>query len=167
MALNKPALAQFTISNGTVDIIGPGLFDYLPGNGNYVDLDGSSSAAGRMTSIALSLIAGFEYTFSFEIAGSQRGDTNTTLAGIDADNDGTLDLVADTITLASNAPLSLKSYTFIPLVNYADARIVFDHEGGDNLGLFLDDVNLTFVPEPSAAAGLFGLVACLIARRRR
>jgi hypothetical protein len=73
-----------------VDLIGnPSFFDFLPGNGRYVDLDGSTGDAGKMTSIALSLAGGVLHKLSFDLAGSQRGDTNTVAYGIDLDSNGT------------------------------------------------------------------------------
>ena len=58
-ALNYAGFANFTVSNGSVDLIGNGYFDYLPGNGLYIDLDGSTSDAGVLTeSPALALAAG-------------------------------------------------------------------------------------------------------------
>ena len=50
-ALNYTGFANFSVSNGLVDLIGNGFFDFLPGNGLYVDLDGSTSDAGVLTKV--------------------------------------------------------------------------------------------------------------------
>jgi hypothetical protein len=47
LALNQTSfLGGWTVSSGTVDLIGTGFFDFYPGNGHYVDLDGSTANAG-------------------------------------------------------------------------------------------------------------------------
>src|SRR5882762_10242764 len=51
--LNYSGLANFNVANsgsgGAVDLIGNGSFDFYPGNGLYVDICGSSSACGILT----------------------------------------------------------------------------------------------------------------------
>lgn len=80
-------LDYFTFQNwdviqGTVDIIGNGACDFLPGNGLYIDLDGSSSIAGTIeTKTAFTLNPG-QYQLQFQLAGSQRGDTNTVVVSL-------------------------------------------------------------------------------------
>ena len=39
----------WAVSDGTVDLIGNGFFDFYPSNGKYVDLDGSSGNAGVLS----------------------------------------------------------------------------------------------------------------------
>lgn len=175
--------SQWTVTNGTVDIIGrKGLvsfFDLRLGNGLYVDLDGSTNNAGVMTSTALTLEPGVVYTLVFDLSGSVRGDTNTVRAGMDFDGDTVFDLYLD-VTLASAAPFaqfSIASFTVASLTNVA--HIVFDHSGGDNKGLLLDRVLLTgltttteppvgAVPVPASVVLLgSGLLGLVFVRRRR
>lgn len=154
-ALNYNGFANWTVTRQSVDLIGNGFFDFFPGNGLYVDLDGSSGSAGRIESIALNLSAG-SYAFSFDLAGSQRpGGPNTVDLGLE------IGVLADTITLNSNDAFSTYTY-FFSLNSATSVNIVFDHMGGDNIGLILDNVLLQTIPTPVASliagAGLFGVM---------
>ncbi len=46
--LNYAGFANFTVSSGTVDLIGNGFFDGFPGNGLYVDMAGSTNQFGAL-----------------------------------------------------------------------------------------------------------------------
>ncbi len=48
-ALNYNSFANWDVTDGTVDLIGTNFYDFHPGNGLYVDLDGSTSNAGVLT----------------------------------------------------------------------------------------------------------------------
>ncbi len=48
--LNYAGFANWDVLDGFVDLIGNGFFDLLPGNGLYVDLDGSTGDAGKLIS---------------------------------------------------------------------------------------------------------------------
>lgn len=151
------------VTNGTVDIIGPGFADLYPGNGQYIDLDGSSFNAGTMiTQSEFTLDPADIYTFSFELGGSQRGETNSVHAGIDLNRDGILDIGWD-FTLPSATPLTVQTLQFTVPYATSVARILFDHEGGDNFGLVLDDVSLAGepIPLPGTAMLLFFGIALL------
>lgn len=160
------ALDKWTVSDGTIDVIGPGFFDLHPGNGNYLDLDGSTNNAGKITSnTVFNLLAG-TYTLSFELGGSKRGDGNTVTVALGS-------IFSEVFALPSNAPLQTISRTITLASAAGTGALSFDHAGGDNLGLILDDVSLDFsrvqtaVPEPSSLALLaLGGVAG-VARRRR
>lgn len=152
--LNYTGFANWTVSGGAVDLIGNGFFDFFPANGLYVDLDGSQNNAGIMTSI---LVAPGKYIFSFDLAGSQRGDTNTVNVSFGD--------YAEAITLASSVPFT--TYTKTVNVTALSNTIVFDHAGGDNIGLLLDNVSVSTVPLPSALVLLgSGLVGLMGLRRR-
>lgn len=62
--------------DGKVDLIGPGLFDLVPGHGLYVDLAGSSDPwLGRLvTKAAFTFALGIQYKLTFKLAGNQRFD---------------------------------------------------------------------------------------------
>ena len=53
-ALNYNGFNNWSVS-GVVDLIGNSYFDFLPGNGMYLDMDGSNYAAGTITTKVSSL----------------------------------------------------------------------------------------------------------------
>ena len=68
------------VTSGTVDIIGKNgvttLFDLLPGNGGYIDMDGSTMHQGTMRTVqTFNFVPGQTYTLSYQLAGSQRSCT--------------------------------------------------------------------------------------------
>jgi len=138
--LNKNSINQFSVTNGTVDLFGNGFFDFYPSQGRYVDLDGSSSNAGLLTTT--SPFATGTYTLDFVLGGSTRGDTNTIQVSLG-------DFAQD-ITLASNAGLTNLSLTF---QTTTAGTLSFKNSGGDNLGLILDNITVDAVapcrPPPS------------------
>ena len=160
--LNYNSFQNWTVSDGTVDLIGNGFFDFLPGNGLYVDLDGSTFDPGVLTqSTPIFFKSGVEYTLSFELAGNNTGggdDTVTVFIDVGA-------LVSDSITLAEDDPFTTFTYTF--LGDGTSKSIAFSNDGNNNIGALLDDVVITAVPLPtaSALAGL-GLVGMGVRRRR-
>ncbi|MBM4261297.1 MAG: PEP-CTERM sorting domain-containing protein [Deltaproteobacteria bacterium] len=170
LGVNYNSFLQWTVTNGTVDLIGnPNFFDLLPGNGRYVDLDGTARDPGVMRSGALSLVAGVTYELKFSLAGSQRGDApNTVTYGIDLNSDGALEHFGSQ-TLPSAASFSVFTLTFTPGANTNIARIQFgqtDVGATDDIGLILDNVELNSltasVPEPASllllgAAAIYGL----------
>lgn len=151
--LNYNSFSNWTVSNGTVDVVSNGGWGIscAGGSGKCVDLDGSTGNAGVFTSSLLSLAAG-TYTFSFDISGNQRNhwsDSMTmTLGGF----------LAQSFNLAASDPWATKTYSFT-VASATSNYIIFNHAGGDNVGIMLDNVSLTRtseVPEPSAMF-LFGL----------
>ena len=63
---------QWIVSQGSVDVIGAGgSFDYYPGHGNYIDLNGSSFSIGGLNS-SPAFGAG-TYTLTFNLGGSLGG----------------------------------------------------------------------------------------------
>lgn len=155
LALNWPGDAVFTslgTGGATTDLIGaPGFFDMLPGNGRYVDMDGSTFVSGILQSVA-SFGPG-DYTLSFRLAGNQRNvaprAVNVLL--------GT-DLIAS-VTLAANVPFTLFTYNF---TSTTGGNLTFAQQGpGDNQGSLLDDVTLS-VPEPTTLAMAIGALLSIL-----
>lgn len=161
LGLNYNAFVNgWTVSDGTVDLIGTGFFNFYPGNGNFVDLDGSTGNAGVLSK-SLSLTAGLTYTASFSLGGSTRGDTNQVAVAF-----GTS---LANFTLLSADPLAPQSISFTP-GSSGNYTLSFSNAGGDNLGAILDNVavSTTPIPEPQTyAMMLAGLATLLVAARRR
>ncbi|WP_414521362.1 SGNH/GDSL hydrolase family protein [Umezakia ovalisporum] len=134
--LNYNSFAQWNVIDGTVDLIGNVFEDYQPGNGLYVDLDGSTNDAGKLESkTAFNFNAGDIVTLSFYLAGSQRGSTESVTISLG-------DLFTETLTLESFQPLTEYTYNFIvPLAT--TAKLSFENAGGDQVGLLLDNVKLS------------------------
>ena len=161
---NYSTLANFNITRGSIDLIGNGFFDFLPGHGLYLDLDGTTLSAARLESkTSFAFATGDSLSLQFLLAGSQRGDTNTVTVSL-----GTL--YSEVFTLPGSAPFSTVTRS-IPVPSATTARLVFDHQGGDNVGLLLDDVSLSSgavagspVPEPSTLLLTLGILPLLIRR---
>lgn len=162
--LNYTGFANWAVSNGTVDLIGNGFFDFYPGNGLYLDLDGSTSNAGDLTSSSIALAPG-NYTLTFAIGGNQRYSAVDTL----------------TVSLGSLYSESFAYSWFTPLTTITrniavgsatNENLTFSHAGGDNVGMILDNVslsdNVSAVPEPATCAVLgLGVLPLLKKRFRR
>ena len=159
VGLNK-APTGWTVTDGTVDIIGAGYIDFLQGHGYYIDLDGSTNNAGVM-STSLALIAGLTYTAEFSLAGNQRNGSTESVAV----SFGDASLI---YALPSSQAFATYSLVFSPAISGSYA-LSFSNAGGDNVGALLDDVRVTAVPEPKSlelllAGGL--VVVGAVARRR-
>lgn len=161
LVLNSTSfLGGWTVSGGTVDTIGPGLYDVFPGNGHYIDLDGSTGSAG-LFSKSLNAVAGTTYTVSFDLAGNHRGYSNDTVAV----NFGS---ASGSYVLSSSDAFATQTLTFTA-VGSGLVSLSFQNSGGDNVGALLDNVSIAAVPEPSTYAMLLGGLGLLgvAARRRR
>jgi hypothetical protein len=153
--LNYVGLANWNVTEGTVDLIGNGLFDFLPGNGLYLDLDGSTGNAGRIESkTTYSFNPADIVELQFKLAGSQRGDTNSVTVSLGS-------LFSEIFTLNSSEPFTTITRNFT-VASPANGKLVFDHAGGDWHGLLLDQVKISVnqtisIPEPSSTSVIFAL----------
>lgn len=75
-SLDYGAFANWSVTDGHVDLIGSGFMDMLPGNGLYVDMAGSTSVhKGRLLlKNPIAIEAGKMYRLSLQVAGNQRID---------------------------------------------------------------------------------------------
>jgi len=151
-ALNYNGFDQWSVSSGTVDVVSNGGWgiNCVGNTGKCVDLDGSTSNAGVFTSDSISLAAGL-YSLSFDISGNQRGGNSDNLQV-------TLDgFFNEAFNLAYNSPWQTVTHIF-SVDSATSNNLIFNHAGGDNIGIMLDNVSLESidVPEPSSFA-LFGL----------
>lgn len=160
--LNYNGFANFAVTAGSVDLIGTGFFDFYPGNGNYVDLDGSTAGDNPAGQITTNMIFGpGAYSLSFDLGGSTRGDTNTVLVQLGD--------FSSMLTLASAVPLTTFSFTFNTA---ASGALSFANLGrSDSFGLILDNVEVSSsaVPEPSSWGMLilgFAITGLALRRRR-
>jgi hypothetical protein len=140
---------------GSVDLIGAGGgFDFFPGNGNYIDLDGSTGSgnnpAGQLTSVMT--FGPGSYTLTFSLGGNHRGAAaqQTVFSLGDFSN---------SLTLDSSALLTSYTYSFTTTTT---GQLVFTETGpSDQQGNILDNVVLSAVPETSTWAmmilGFFGV----------
>jgi len=155
--------AGWTVTDGTVDVIGsPDLFDLIPGNGRYIDLDGNTFDAGIL-SRSFNFVAGSTYTVTFDLAGSHRGTNNEIV-------DVTFGTTVATYTVAPADPFTLRTMIFTPNTSGIYA-LLFSNRGGDEVGALLDNVTVSGVPEPASASmfslGLLGVLAAMSRRFRR
>jgi hypothetical protein len=156
-------IPNWTESNGSIDYLKSGDFAItcLGGSGGCLDMDGTTSDGGDLTSASFNLVAGLTYQVSYYFSGNQRGsaaDSMTVSFGG----------VTNTHTaIASSAPFTQFFINVTPLAN-TTTQLVFSHAGGDNFGLVLDDVVVAEgVPEPSSAVLLgLGVTALALVRRR-
>jgi len=157
---NYDDFQNWDVTDGTVDLIStPNKWGLTcaGGTGKCVDLDGSNRNAGTLESISLTLDPG-TYTLSFDISGNQRNSTSDSVV---VRLDGFL---SETFTLSANDPWQT-IVRDITLTSQTTSKLIFEHRGGDNIGIMLDNVSL--VPEPGTLA-LFGLgILSLVAVRRK
>lgn len=163
-------LLNWTVTNGRVGVHGPGSFDDYPGNGNYIDMDGSSANAGKITTKQLlTLVPGVVYTLSFDLGKSRNSPGPERLSfGIGG--------WEDEIRLPPPAIPSLLRMSYDFTVTATSGNLWFNAFGGDNAGPIIDDVNLevkvplpTTVPLPASGVALIGGLAglWLMGTRRR
>ncbi len=160
--LNYNGFANWTVNPQSVDLIGNGYFDFQPGNGLYVDLDGSTNQGGTMTTTnSFVFTSGQTFILEFDLAGNLRGagnDTVTIIVSIGNEN--------DVLVVPQSQTFTTLTYTFVG--NGSTGQVSFSNGGGDNQGALLDNVTLTAVSVPVPQAAGLGLVGMgLIARRRR
>lgn len=163
--LNYNSFANWTVSDGTVDVVADpnGWGIRCVGNsGKCVDLDGSTGNAGRLSSNTLTLAAG-TYLLSFDVSGNQRGGATD---GMVMSLGGFL---SESISLAFNAPWQTITRSFT-VGSATTSSIIFNHGGGDNIGMILDNVVLSSVEvsEPATLSLLgLGLLGLGMTRRRK
>lgn len=141
--LSLTDLPNWTVT-GSVDVIGQGsAFDFYPGHGNYVDLNGSNNQIGQLES--KTVFGAGTYTLSFLLGGStgSGGDTSSKATQVSFGVGGFSQL----ITLAPDAGLNPYSFTFTT----AGGNLFFTSVAGGNpnVGNILDNVQVSAVPEPA------------------
>ena len=160
--LNYSAFENWNVVDGAVDLIySPNFGIECAGTGRWcVDLDGTTNNAGRLESRSVfTLSPGITYTLTFDISGNQRNaGTDSMTFGL---TDGATDIFSDTIIKAGTDPFETVT-RYVTVASATNAVLFFDHAGGDQFGMILDNVTLTAIPVPAAiwlfGSGLLGLV---------
>lgn len=134
--LNYDRFEQWEVVQGTVDLVGkPPYDDFLPrAQGMYVDLDGSMQAAGTLRSRRRFTLTPGTYQLVFRMAGTPRDNqpANTVIVSVG-------DAFRERITLSSHVPLETYERTF-RVERRTEAHLTFHHLGGDDYGIFIDDI---------------------------
>ncbi|MFZ4660948.1 MAG: RHS repeat-associated core domain-containing protein [Caldilineaceae bacterium] len=150
--LNYSTLLNWRITRGSVDLFGPGWEDFYPGNGNYLDLDGSTGTAVRLETQTDILLLPGDYQLSFTLG-------NTFLAGNpqapqNAENRVQVslgNLYSSTFSFTGQSALQSID-AMITVANPTAAKWVFDHAGGDYYGIILDNVKLERVKQNNSTS---------------
>jgi len=132
---NYTGFALWTVVRGCVDLHGPGSIDPLPGNGLYIDMDGSCDLAGRLESKETFTLDPGTYILELVMAGNNQGA---------AADDMTLSfgtVFSETVTLLEDQPFDISSFTF-SVSAATSGKLVLDHAGTDNQGILVDVVRL-------------------------
>jgi hypothetical protein len=164
-ALNYMNFANWTVTSGAVDLIGAGgPYDFIPGNGLYVDMDGSDHQAGSLVSGVFSLQPG-KYWFNFDLAGNQNPNVpndEPVMAKVD-DAVSNVAIAGQTYLLPSNQGFTHESIVFTLLapetvtLSFSEA---YPMTGSSNVGMLLDNVSLS-TPLPSSVWAGMALMAGL------
>lgn len=161
--LSYTNFTNWNVSKADVDLIGNGNFDFFPGNGLYVDLNGA--APGGLTSkITYAFNTGDVVNLGFRLAGAGDASNPTVTVALGS-------LYNETFTRTQGQAFTPVSASFT-VTSDTNAALSFTANGGTNSGLLLDSVSLastagvpaTEVPEPSDLAGTafaFGSVVLL------
>lgn len=162
--LNYNQFANWNVIKQSVDLIGNGYFDFLPGNGLYVDMDGSTGQAGTIQSKTIfDFQPGDTVDLSFQLAGNQRNNVTDSVT-VSLGN-----LFIETFSLPRSQGFTNFTRSFT-VASITKATLDFKAIGGDNFGLLLDNVTLTkSVPEPGSIMGLlaFGAFGATSLRKRK
>lgn len=133
--VNYEAWAHWNVVEGCVDLHGPGSLNPLPGNGVYIDMDGSCMNAGTMETKTTFDLAVGDYTLEFLIAGnSQEAQVDTLDVSVGS-------VMSERIILDWQEPLALMSFDF-SVGSATTGKIRLEHLGGDEQGILIDAVRL-------------------------
>ena len=132
---NYTGWADWSVTEGCVDLHGPNSTNPLPGNGVYMDLDGTCSNAGTIeTKETYDLPAG-DYTLEFVMAGNNQQDQTDTLTM------SVGSVFSREVTLPYTEPFKVRAYDFT-VGTATTGKVILAHNGGDDQGILIDAVRL-------------------------
>lgn len=150
---NFTSLSNLVVTSGSVDLIGNGFADFFPGNGLYLDMDGTSGGGGTIESQASFTLTPGRYLLQFDL-----GNTDDQFGGVENENVLEVSLgAAYTETFRRNGLTPFETISRpIDITTTTVAPLRLAQGGGDNLGVLIDNLSLTLIPEPTAV-GLLGV----------
>lgn len=138
--INYDDFEKFEVVAGSVDLIGNGFRDFFPGNGLYIDLDGTTVTGGTLQSKESFLLEpGYVYRLSYDL-----GNSDQQFGGGSTDNNATVSLGTayfEEFERHGLAPFE-RIIRNIRVNEEQVAPIQFRQLGGDNLGILIDNVSL-------------------------
>lgn len=154
--LNYDGFVNWNVTSGRVDLIGLGLWDVRPGNGLYVDLQGTSEYSGedfglgQLTSkVEYDFVDGKQYRFTIYVAGSLHGPPNGT-AGEWTIRVRVGDGVDEEITITTGLhPFTEHTFNWTQAGNHTGPIIIEQSEksGHPNVGTCVDEITLRNVTD--------------------
>jgi hypothetical protein len=168
-ATNQFSFANWNVTAGSVDVIGTGFFNFYPGNGNYVDLDGSTMQLGTLSSKTVFGAGTYELSFSLG-AYTYQGQYPLEQTLVSVGNWSAL--VKPVVDSSYNPSATLQTYSFLVTTTGGtldfEAINPFNPGQGTNVGNILDNVQVSAVPELSTwAMMLIGFAGLGLAAYRR
>lgn len=139
-ALNYVSFDNWEVVDGVVNLLGPGLMDFLPGNGLYSELSGQSHTMIR-TIDTFDFVSGKTYRVSFKAAGNQQSNASQSISvSIRA---GDTKLFEQTVFPAWNDEFLEYDFSFTAPYD-ASVRIYFEQNYAGTIvpGTLLDDIVL-------------------------
>lgn len=175
--LNFDDFDQFTVADGSVDLVTAGEFSSLGldcVSGNCVDLDGSGGSpnAALLVSDTITFLAGESYTLSFDYAGGASfaagnpafGQTDSFIVSLGS-------LFSATIDTAVGDPFQTFSQTFTVPAGQTLSLAFTALDDPDFIGAAIDNIlivqNVTAAPLPAALPLMLSGFAGLIGLSRR
>lgn len=132
---NYTGFENWNVTRQCVDLHGPGSIDPMPGNGLYVDMDGSCATAGRMESKEVFALGVKTYRLEMVIGGNNQNASTDEMTI-------TLGSWSETITVPADEPFNIRTYT-IAVTAATNARLILDHAGADKQGILIDAIRLS------------------------
>lgn len=160
-----PSLLNWNITVGTVDVVGTS-FGWC--SVNCLDMNGSSSAEGRIERSINGLNIGQLYELTFDF-GTNQSPSNQDNPYQLAFGFGSLPIDSYILPITSQIGMS-SSVVYSFVANAASQTLFFADVGGtpnDNGGPLLDNVRLSTVPLPAGGLLLLGALGGFAALRRR